>query len=122
MFKSYGEYEEWYNEAKKRFPKIRKQTMLEVEFENYRFLVEYYLISEYCTLHFSEMFYGDVSMNDFQSEVMTPAETKGYMIQEHTDNMIKIGFEGKISVPETAANVYKYWKQVKAIKKTKSIE
>lgn len=118
MFKSYGEYEKFYNEARKRFPKIRKKTPLEVEFENYRDLVEYYLVSEYCTLPFSEMFYGDVSMKDFQSEVMTPAETRGYMIQEQTDSMIKLGFEGKVSVPETAANVYDYLKKAKAIKNT----
>ena len=121
MIKSYGEYEEWYNEAKKRFPKIRKKTVLEVVFENYRDLVEYYLVSEYCTLPFSEVFYGDVSSN-FQSEVMTPAETRGYIIQEQTDSMIKLGFEGLVSVPETAANVYSYWKRAKVVKKTKSIE
>lgn len=116
MFKSYSEYEEWYNETKKRFPKIRKKTVLEVVFENYRDLVEYYLVSEYCTLPFSEVFYGDVS--NFQSEIMTPAETRGFMIQDQTDEMIRLGFEGLVSVPETAANVYDYWKQAKAIKNT----
>lgn len=116
MFTSYSQYEEWYEEAKKRFPKIRKKTVREVELENYHDLVEYYIVTEYCTKPFHEVFYGDVTLQDFQSEVMTPIETKGHLIQDNTDSMIVSGFEGKVSVPETAANVHAYWKQVGAVK------
>jgi hypothetical protein len=44
------------------------------------------------------------------------------MIQDQTYGMIKIGFEGKISVPETAANIHAYLKQVKAVKNNEEIE
>lgn len=112
MYRDYSDYLASYSEDVKKIPNLRKKSLEEFLWENYRDKVEYYLMEEYCLEPFHEIIYSDVSETDMESEELTESEKKAHDIHDQVGDIIESGFKNKISIQRVARKVFSLFKEL----------
>lgn len=116
MYRNYEEYEKCFEEMQKKAPKsinLRKQTPEEFASENYRDKIEWYLVEEWNTDFFHNIFFGNCPEN--YSDEITPEEQRADELHGRVCDIIWEGWEKGWDVPKTARAVFVYLISEKAI-------
>lgn len=118
MFRDYAEYERYFEKMMEQAPesikpKLKKKSPAEFERENYYDKVEWYLVEEWGTDSFIDIFYGKCEEND--SEVETPEEKRARELHEGVHDIVWDGWEVNAAIPLVARAVFVYLFEKKAI-------
>ena len=119
MYRNYEEYEKAFEIMIERAPagiKIVKKSQEEFLVDNYRDKIEWYLMEEWETATFPEIFYRDCDYDlDEDSDELSPEEMRGDELNSGVWEIVNNGYERGMSVNQTAFLVYEYLKNEGAI-------
>jgi len=115
MYRNYEEYERFYDEMveKNGLDPSKKRTVEQFQRENYRDKVEWYLMEEWSTMAFHDIFFSDCYEDE--SDEMTPEEIRGEELHGAVYDIIEHGQDKGMSVNQTARLVYEFLSKEKAI-------
>jgi hypothetical protein len=116
MYRNYEEYESALDKLQENAPanvKIKKKTRQEFDYENYRDKIEWYLMEEWGTEPFHEIFFGHLT--DIESDEPTPEDFRAEELHGCVYDIIDSCYEKKFSVNQAASKIYLYLKKEKAI-------
>lgn len=123
MYRNYQEYLTFFEDVlAKNVPPgvfLKKQTLEQFLWENYRDKIEWYLMEEWDTNSFTEIFYGNCYLSDVEeSDELTPEEIRAEELHGGVHDIIEDGFEKGLSIPQTAKKVFDYLSKEKAIQQS----
>jgi hypothetical protein len=117
MYRNYNEYLIEHEKMVANAPegmKIHKKSEEQFDHDNYRDKVEWYLMEEWNTDAFHNIFFAGCDMDD-DSEEPTPEEERAYDLHHRVHNIIDKCYTKKMSVNQAASKVYNYLKKKEAI-------
>ena len=118
MYRNYEEYERSYEEMMRSNhldkSKFRKRTQEEFYRDNYRDRVEWYLMEEWGTEAFHNIFFADCDYEN-ESEEITPEEERAEELHHCVYDIIEESQDKGMSINQTAGKVYEYLSKENAI-------
>lgn len=113
MYRNYEEYLTHFQEfLSKNAPagaRLKKKTIEEFLADNYRDKIEWYLMEEWETPPFHDIFYGDIDFSNVEeNDEMTEEEILADEINDKVYDIIENGREKGLSIPQTAKKVLDY--------------
>lgn len=118
MYRNYEEYQKIMGEMIRQNNmegKIKLRTLEEFLRDNYRDKVEWYLMEEWGTEPFHEIFYAGCEPPEDESDEISPEEERADELHGVVYEIIMGGMKLGMSVNQTARKVYEYLSKEKAI-------
>lgn len=118
MYRNYDEYLAELEKMRRNAPNgmtFRKKTKDEFHRENYKDKVEWYLMEEWDTGYFHEIFFPEASETEESTPEEIDQEQRGYDLHNGVHNIIEKCYRKGMSVNQAAAKVYRYLKKKEAI-------
>lgn len=113
MYRNYEEYLTFFQEVlAKNIPAgvtLKKKTIEEFLVENYRDKIEWYLMAEWETPPFHEIFYANIDLSQVEeNDEMTNEEIRADEVHNKVHDIIENGRNKGLSIPQTAKKVLDY--------------
>lgn len=120
MYRDYETYLKEFAEIIAKNPgmeeKMKPRSKEQFLWENYRDKVEWYLVEEWGTKHFHDIFYENVDWQaSMESEELTEDEERGCDLQDATNEIIHNCYENKECIQKAATLVLDYLKKEQAV-------